>query len=37
MIVPYQIYRHFKGGLYLVLAVALSEENYEPTVVYMFS
>ena len=35
MIVPYQIYRHFKGGLYLVLAVALSEENYEPTVVYM--
>lgn len=35
MIIPYHIYRHFKGGLYLVLAVALSEENYEPTVVYM--
>lgn len=35
MIIPYQIYRHFKGGLYLILAVALSEEGYEPTVVYM--
>lgn len=35
MIVPYQIYRHFKGGLYLILAVALSEEGFEPTVVYM--
>ena len=35
MIIPYHIYRHFKGGLYLVLAVALSEESYEPTVVYM--
>lgn len=35
MIIPYQVYRHFKGGLYLVLAVALAEETYESTVVYM--
>ena len=35
MILPFQIYRHFKGGLYLVLAVALSEEGFTPTVVYM--
>lgn len=35
MILPFQIYRHFKGGLYIVLAVALSEDAYTPTVVYM--
>lgn len=35
MIVPYQIYRHFKGGLYLIVAVALAEENFEPNIVYM--
>lgn len=33
-VMPYQIYRHFKGGLYFVLAVALSEEGLLPTVVY---
>lgn len=35
MIIPYQVYRHFKGGLYLILALALSEEGCKPTVVYM--
>ncbi len=35
MILPFQVYRHFKGGLYLVLSVALSESTLEPTVVYM--
>ena len=35
MIIPYQIYRHFKGGLFLVLSIALSEEGQIPTVVYM--
>lgn len=34
MIIPDQIYRHFKGGLYLILAVALPEEGCEPVVVY---
>ena len=35
MITPYSIYRHFKGGLYLILACALTEDTCEPTVVYM--
>ena len=35
MIVPFQIYRHFKGNLYLVISVALTESELEPTVVYM--
>jgi hypothetical protein len=35
MIMPFQIYRHFKGNLYLVIATALSESTLEPTVVYM--
>ena len=35
MVYPYQIYRHFKGNFYLVLSVALSSSDLEPTVVYM--
>lgn len=35
MVIPYRIYRHFKGGMYLVLSVALNEETLESTVVYM--
>lgn len=29
------IYRHYKGGSYLVLTLALLEENQEPCVVYV--
>lgn len=35
MVTPFQIYRHFKGNLYLVISVALSESALEPTVVYL--
>ena len=35
MVLPFQIYRHFKGNLYLVTSVALSSFDLEPTVVYM--
>lgn len=35
MVVPFQIYRHFKGNLYLVISVALTSSSLEPTVVYM--
>ena len=35
MVVPFQIYRHFKGNLYLVISVALTASCLEPTVVYM--
>lgn len=35
MIVPFQIYRHFKGNLYLVISVATSSSDLQPTVVYM--
>lgn len=35
MVVPFQIYRHFKGNLYLVISVALTSDALEPTVVYM--
>lgn len=35
MILPFQIYRHFKGNLYLVTSVALTSSELEPTVVYM--
>ena len=35
MIVPFQIYRHFKGNLYLVTSVAITASDLEPTVVYM--
>ena len=35
MILPFQIYRHFKGNLYLVISVALTSSELEPTVVYM--
>lgn len=35
MIAPFQIYRHFKGGLYLVLSLALDENTKEPLVVYL--
>lgn len=35
MVYPFQIYRHFKGNLYLVTSVALSSSDLEPTVVYM--
>jgi hypothetical protein len=29
-----QIYRHYKGGMYVVIIVALMEETMEPVVVY---
>lgn len=35
MVIPYQVYRHFKGNMYLVLSVAVSEATLEPEVVYM--
>lgn len=35
MIVPFQIYRHFKGNLYIVISVAMTASELEPTVVYM--
>lgn len=35
MIFPNQIYRHFKGNLYLIMSVAISESTLEQTVVYM--
>ena len=35
MILPFQIYRHFKGNIYLVTSVALTSSDLEPTVVYM--
>jgi len=28
-------YRHYKGGIYNVIAVGLLESNHEPMVVYM--
>ena len=31
---PGQIYRHYKGGLYTVIATAICEETLEPIVVY---
>lgn len=36
-VMPYQIYRHFKGGYYLIVSVALEESDPdgEPIVVYM--
>lgn len=35
MVLPFQIYRHFKGNFYLVTSVALTSSELEPTVVYM--
>lgn len=35
MIIPFQIYRHFKGNLYVVLSVSLAEDTLEPVVTYM--
>ena len=35
MIFPHQIYRHFKGNLYLIISTALNESTLEPVVVYM--
>lgn len=35
MVHPFQIYRHFKGNLYLIISVALTSSELEPTVVYM--
>ena len=35
MILPFQIYRHFKGNLYMVISLAITEATLEPTVVYM--
>lgn len=35
MILPFQIYRHFKGNLYLVISVAITSSELEQTVVYM--
>ncbi len=29
-----QVYRHYKGGLYVVIATALEEATLEPVVVY---
>ena len=29
-----QVYRHYKGGLYVVIIVAIHEETMEPMVVY---
>jgi hypothetical protein len=29
-----QVWRHYKGGLYVVVAVALKEDTLEPLVVY---
>lgn len=34
MIIPNQIYRHFKGGLYLIVAIALEESTGEAVVIY---
>lgn len=31
---PGQIYRHYKGGLYTVVAVSLKEDTMEPMVTY---
>ncbi len=31
---PWQLWRHYKGGLYHVLIVAVRESNGEPEVVY---
>jgi hypothetical protein len=31
---PGQIYRHYKGGLYTVVAVSLEEDTLEPLVAY---
>ena len=30
----HQIYRHYKGGLYVVIAVSLKEDTLEPMVTY---
>ena len=35
MILPFRIYRHFKGNLYLVTSIAITASELEPTVVYM--
>ena len=35
MVIPFQIYRHFKGNLYLVTSVGLTASELEPTVVYL--
>ena len=35
MVTPFQIYRHFKGNLYLIISVASSSEDLQPVVVYM--
>jgi hypothetical protein len=31
---PGQVYRHYKGGLYVIVAVAIDEASLEPMVVY---
>lgn len=35
MVAPFQIYRHFKGNLYLIISVANSSSDLQPVVVYM--
>lgn len=34
-VLPFQIYRHFKGGLYLVLSIAVSTDSGVTEVVYL--
>lgn len=33
-IVPGQVYRHYKGGLYVIVAVSIKEDTLEPMVTY---
>lgn len=35
MVLPFQIYRHFKGHLVMVTSVAMEESTLEPKVIYM--
>lgn len=35
MVYPYQVYRHFKGHVVLILSVAMEESTLEPKVIYM--
>ena len=35
MVYPYQVYRHFKGHIVLILSIAMEESTLEPKVIYM--